>query len=59
MLKTTMSSQVLAANEVLGARMLATNETGDVRGGDGSNNGSKRVEPKIGKLAKSLKLSKL
>ena len=45
MLKTTMSSQVLAVNEVLGARMLAADEVGSVGGGG---NGSKRVEPKTG-----------
>ena len=42
---------MLAANEVLGARVLATNEfdsAGD--GGDGSSDGSKRVEPKTGRL---------
>ena len=42
-LKTTISSQVLAANEVLGAKILIGNEFGDVGGG----NGSKCVEPKI------------
>ena len=58
MLKTTMSLQVLAANEMLGARVLATDESSNVGGGDGSNDGLKRVEPKTGKLVKSLKLSK-
>ena len=58
MLKTTISSQVLAANEVLGARVLAANEIGDVGGGDGSNDRSKHVEPKTGKTFKSRKLSK-
>ena len=59
-----MSSQVLAANEVLGARVLAANEVGSVGGGgNGSSDGSKRVEPKTGrseskKSAKSKKLSK-
>ena len=33
--------------------MLAANEVGDVVGGDKSNNGSKRVEPKPEKSAKS------
>ena len=45
MLETTMSSQVLAANEVLGARMLAADEVGDVEGGGGS----KREKPKTGR----------
>ena len=65
-----MTSQVLATNEVLGARMLAANEVGDVNGGgDRLNNGLKYVEPKTRrsesqktsksqKLAKSQKLSK-
>ena len=58
MLKTTMSSQVLAANEVLGARVLAADEVGSVGGGgDGSSDGSKRVEPKTGR-SKSQKSSK-
>ena len=58
MLKTTMSSQVLAANEVLGARVLAADEVGSVGGGgDGSSDGSKRVEPKTGR-SESQKLSK-
>ena len=64
MLKTTMSSQVLAANEVLSARVLAADEVGSVGGGgDGSSDGSKRVEPKTRrseskKSAKSKKPSK-
>ena len=58
MLKTTISSQMLAANEVLGARMLAANKTDDNGGDDRSNDGSKRIEPKTWKSAKSLKLSK-
>ena len=60
MLKTTTSSQVLAANEVLGARVLAADEVGSVGGGGGdeSSDGSKRVEPKTGKSAKSRKSSK-
>ena len=53
-----MSSQVLAANEVLGARVLAADEVGSVGGGgDGSSDGSKRVEPKTGR-SKSQKSSK-
>ena len=58
MLKTTISSQMLAANEVLGVRVLAAMESGDVGSDDGLNDGLKCVEPKTGKLAKSLKLSK-
>ena len=58
MLKTIMSSQVLVANEVLSARVLAADEVGDVGDGNRSNNRSKCVEPKTGKLVKSLKLSK-
>ena len=60
MLKTTMLSQVLVANEVLGARVLAADEVGSVGGGGGdeSSDGSKRVEPKTGKSAKSRKSSK-
>ena len=58
MLKTTMSSRVLAANEVLGARVLAADEVSSVGGGgDGSSDGSKRVEPKTGR-SKSQKSSK-
>ena len=53
-----MSSQVLAANEVLGARVLVADEVGSVgSGGDGLSDGSKRVEPKT-KRSKSQKLSK-
>ena len=71
MLKTTMSSQVLAANEVLDVKVLAVNEVGGVSGsGDRLSDGSKCVEPKTVKLedqktsksqktAKSQKLSKL
>ena len=51
MLKTIMSSQVLAANEMLGAKVLAVNEVDGVGGGDGSNDELKRVEPKTGKSA--------
>ena len=58
MLKTTILLQVIAANELLGAKMLAADEVDDVGGGDGSNDGLKYVEPKIRKSAKSLKLSK-
>ena len=58
MLKRTILSKVLAANEVLSARVLAANEVGDVRGGDGLNDGSKRVEPKTGKTSKVQKFSK-
>ena len=50
MLKTTMSSQVLAANKVLGARVLAADKFGSVGGGgDRSSDRSKRVEPKTGR----------
>ena len=41
-----MSSQVLTANKMLGTRVLAANEDGDVRSGDRSSNRSKRMEPK-------------
>ena len=63
MLKTTRSSQEFAVNEVLSAKVLAVGEVGDVGNGDGSSNGSKRVEPKTRrsesqKLAKSQKSSK-
>ena len=63
MLKTTMSSQVITVNEVLGAKVLAVNEVDDNEGGDESSDGSKRVKPKIWrsesqKSAKSRKLSK-
>ena len=53
MLKTTMSSQVLAANEILGARVLSANEVGDIEGGEGL----KRVKSKTGR-SESQKLSK-
>ena len=57
-LKSTMSSQVLAANKVLGARVLAGDEVSSVGGGgDGSSDGSKRVEPKT-ERSESQKLSK-
>ena len=47
MLKTTMSLPVLAANKLLGTRVLAANDVGNVDcGGDGSSDRSKRVEPK-------------
>ena len=58
MLKTTMSSQVLAVNEILGVKVLVANEAGDVGGCNRSNDGSKHVEPKTGKLAKFLKSPK-
>ena len=48
-----MSSQVLTANEVLGARVLATDEVDDVGGVNESNDGLKNVEQKPEKLAKS------
>ena len=48
-----MSSQMLTANKVLGARVLTADKLGDVGGSDGSNDGSKRVKPKSKKLAKS------
>ena len=53
-----MSSQVLATNEMLSTKVLAANKVGDVGDSDGSNDGLKRVEPKLEKLAKSLKLFK-
>ena len=50
MLKTTMSSQVFAANEVLGAWVLAANKVGSVSASvDELSDGSKRVEPKTGR----------
>ena len=49
---------MLPANEVLGAKVLAANKAGGVGGVDGWNDGLKHVEPKTGKFAKSLKLSK-
>ena len=58
MLKTTISSLVLAANEVLGTRVLVANEFGDIGDGDESTDGSKRVEPKTGKTLKVQKSSK-
>ena len=63
MLKTTMLSQVLAVNKMLGARVFAANKPSDIKGGDGSSDKSKRMEPKTGRLesqksAKSWKLSK-
>ena len=53
MLKTTILSQVLATNEVLGAMVLAANEVGDIEDDDRSNNKSKRIKPKPEKSAKS------
>ena len=58
MLETTMLSQVFATNKVLDTGVLAADETGDVRGGDGL----KHVEPersKSQKLATSQKSKKL
>ena len=58
MLKTTMLSQMFAINEVLGTRVLAADEIDSVGdGGDGSSDGSKRVEPKTGR-SENQKLSK-
>ena len=58
-----MSLQVLAANKVLSAKVLAADEDSNDGGSDGSSDGSKRVEPKTGKsksqkVAKSQKLAK-
>ena len=47
MLKILISSQVLAANEVLGPKVFAADEVDNVGGNDGLSNRSKRVEPKI------------
>ena len=53
-----MSSQVLAANEVLGARVLAVNEVGALGGSsDISSDGLKRLEPKT-RRSESQKTSK-
>ena len=52
-LKTTMSSQMLAADEMLNARVFATNEVDDVEGGDKL----KPVELKT-RRSKSQKLAK-
>ena len=50
MLKTTMSSQGLAAKEMLGAKVIAANDFGSVDGGDkGLSDGSKREKPKTGR----------
>ena len=57
-LKTTISSQVFATNNLLGARMLATNSNDDIVSGDESNDRLKRVEPKTGKTSKVQKFSK-
>ena len=43
-----MSLQMLAANEMLGAKVLAANKIGDMEGGERLSDGSKRMEPKIG-----------
>ena len=56
MLNTTVSSQVLAANEVLVARVLTANEVVGIDGVDELI--EKSVEPKTGKLSKSQNLSK-
>ena len=40
---------MLAASEVLDAKVLAANEVGDIGGGDRLNDKSKCVEPKTGK----------
>ena len=57
-LKTTMSSQVFAANKMLSVRVLAATDVGSASdGSDGSSDGSKRVEPKTGR-SESQKLSK-
>ena len=52
-----MSSQVLAANKMLGVKVLAADEDGDVKGGDTLSDGSKHVEPKT-KRSESQKTSK-
>ena len=58
MLKIIMSSQVLAANKLLGARLLAADKVGSNGGGyDGSSDGSQRVESKT-ERSESQKLSK-
>ena len=49
---------MLAANEVLGARVLVADKIVDVESGDGSSNRSKHVEPKT-RRSKSQKLAKL
>ena len=49
MLKTIMSSQVLAANEMLGAKVLAANEVGNMEGDNKLSNRLKRVESKTGR----------
>ena len=38
---------MLAANKMLGVRVLAANEIGDVEGDDRLSDGLKHVEPKI------------
>ena len=57
MLKITMSSHMLTGNEVLSARVLTANESGNVGGDDRLSNGSKHVEPKTRRL-ESQKTSK-
>ena len=54
---------MLVINEVLGAKVLTVNKTGNIKGSDRLSDGSKYVEPKTRrsesqKLAKSQKLSK-
>ena len=51
-----MSSHVFATNKAQGTRMLVANKVVDIGGDDRSNDRSKYMEPKTGKLAKSLKL---
>ena len=58
-----MSSQMLTANEVLGARVFTADEIDNVEDGDGSSDGSKYVELKTRrlesqKMSKSQKLAK-
>ena len=45
-----MSSQVLIANEVLDAKMLAANEIRDVKDDNGSSDGLKCIKPKTRRL---------
>ena len=56
-LKTIILSQVFAANKVLEAKVLATNENGDVGSGNRLSDRSKRVKPKTerSKSQKSVK----
>ena len=48
-LKKTISSQVLAANKVLGDKVFAANKFDDMVGGDRLSDRSKRMETKIGR----------